>query len=373
MPGSVGRNSSFQNVAIGIVAASVVGLYVLGLSGGGQAPAVAAATAVSDLPAPQPPAVQSVAAAVSVVSVATLSSGIPAAEPALPTRAFVREASFAKSADVLLVGSAGKLSALFKRIGYELEGVRRKGEVPRLFIASLPPDLVKLPRPAVRKVMFIKSTLPLVLHVNELILQDRERLIQLRDQAGHGISLSETDRRWLERLASLHGVEIPESTEAIDFAELLVRIDVIPPSLAIAQAAEESGWGTSRFAREGNALFGQRIFGDARPGIVPRDREEGMSFKVRAFDHLIDGVKAYSRNLNSHFAYERFRDLRAEMRGSGETIDGRRLAATLDRYSERGHDYVETIRTIMRVNGLDVFDGARLGDRIVADLSPPDA
>src|SRR5690606_12194341 len=107
---------------------------------------------------------------------------------------------------------------------------------------------------------------------------------------------------WLDRTAEAYGID---RTGPEDFAELLRRADTIPPSLALAQAAEESGWGTSRFAREGNALFGQRVW-RGEDGIVPSDRADGETYRVAAFEHLIDGVKSYARNLNTHSAYEAF-------------------------------------------------------------------
>jgi len=189
----------------------------------------------------------------------------------------------AKPVDVSLASTTGKLWDLFRTIGYEIDGVRVHGEVPRLFLASLPQDLRHEPRADLRKTTFIKSTLPLILHVNELILQDRARLVSLRDQAAEGRLPAEEDQRWLEEIADRYG------SQSADPAVLLTHVDIVPPSLAIAQAAEESGWGTSRFAREGNALFGQRAYKAHKKGIVPMERAEGKSFRVRGFDHLIDG------------------------------------------------------------------------------------
>jgi Bax protein len=168
-------------------------------------------------------------------------------------------------------------------------------------------------------------------------------------------------RLWLDETAERYG------SKSADPADLLTHVDIVPPSLAIAQAAEESGWGTSRFAREGNALFGQRAYKAHRKGIVPVERPEGTSFRVRAFDHLIDGVKSYMHNLNSHPAYRDFREARAKMRAEEGNIDGYDLAGALLRYSERGVAYVKTIRVIMRSNTLRAFDGARLGRSISPD------
>ena len=270
-------------------------------------------------------------------------------------------AALARPVGVMLASSTGKLWDLFREIGYEIDGVRARGEVPRLFLASLPHDLKTLTRASLRKITFIKSTLPLILHVNELIMQDRKRLISIGTRLKAGDRLPAPDAAWLTEMAETYGLDRPDPVVLLD------RMDVIPPSLAIAQAAEESGWGTSRFAQEGNALFGQRSYRAHRKGIVPLERAEGKGFKVRAFDHLIDGVKAYAHNLNSHFAYAEFRSRRAEMRAATGHIDGHSLAGTLMSYSERGDDYIKTIRLIMRFNALQVFDAARLGDSVAPD------
>jgi Bax protein len=256
---------------------------------------------------------------------------------------------------ITLTESTGKLQKLFQRIGYELDGVRKRGEVPRILLASLPPDLPDLPRADQRKMTFIKSTLPLILHVNEQILHQRRRLMSIQSLMEAGEKISTENALWLEDMADLYGAQTANPDA------LLCRVDVVPPSLAIAQAAEESGWGTSRFAREGNALFGQRIYRDNRKGLVPEDRKEGEVFRVRAFDRLIDGVKAYVHNLNSHFAYDDFRASRAAMRKQTSKLNGYDLAGSLIKYSERGAAYIETIRLIMRTNSLQVFDASHLG------------
>jgi Bax protein len=239
-----------------------------------------------------------------------------------------------------------------------------------VFLASIPADLPRIRLAEQRKIMFIQTALPLILHVNEVILHDRERIKALRAQIRAGETLDDYDREWLESKADEYGLD------TVDFDRLLRRVDIIPPSLALAQSAEESGWGTSRFAQEGNALFGQRVWKPHRKGIVPEERPEGEQFRVRAFDHLIDGVKSYAQNLNIHRAYDAFRSKRAALRREGAPLDGGALAGTLEAYSERGADYVGTLMTIIRVNGLALFDGARLGDRITLEEvpgEPPDA
>jgi len=270
---------------------------------------------------------------------------------------------------VQYVAPSVKLRDVFDGIDYRLDGVRRHGEVPRLFFVSLPADLQRIRQPGERKAMFIKTTLPLILHANEIIRFERAKITALRDRAAEGDALNKEEQAWLGRVSDEYGLEKPS------FARLLRRVDVIPPSLALAQAAEESGWGTSRFAHEGNAIFGQRTWPHhGRDGIVPEQRNAGETFKVRMFEQLIDGVRSYARNLNGHFAYDDFRRAREAQRNRGDRPGGYALAGTLSKYSERGEEYVETIRTIIRVNGLQVFDRARLRDRFaVDDGQTPDA
>lgn len=259
-----------------------------------------------------------------------------------------------------------KIQKLFEKLDYRLDDVRRYGEVPRLFLASLPPNLREIQQPQKRKRVFIQMALPLILHANELIRHDRRVVLRLLDRSRAGKTISSAEQVWLENKAQEYGLDDP------DLAALALRIDIIPPSLALAQAAEESGWGTSRFAREGNAIFGQRTW-NARKGIKPLRRPDGETFKVRAFDRLIDGIMSYARNLNSHVAYEDFRQVRETQRRHNNSVDGYGLAATLQRYSERGDAYVETIQMLIRVNKLQVFDRARLRDQRIVDLRGPDA
>ena len=312
-------------------------------------------------------------------------SGTGAAEAASPADAAMRRAAadvvadaamprLIKPVEVFAVAPNTKVADVFGRIGYHLEAVRRHGEVPRVFLATLPEDLPSIRGVAKRKAVFIQTALPLILHVNELILHDRARIKALKAAFDAGAEVSGGDRVWLADKAAEYGLE------KIDYEALLRRVDVIPPSLALAQSAEESGWGTSRFAQQGNSLFGQRVWKPHRKGLVPEGRPDGERFRVRAFDHLIDAVKSYARNLNVHNAYDEFRRARAALRRDEGRLDGYSLTATLHRYSERGRDYVETLRAIIRVNGLGFFDSVRLGDRITLDdgedgaiHGPPDA
>ena len=251
--------------------------------------------------------------------------------------------------------SADTLNQTFSRMGYDLGDVRSGDDgVPRVYLASLPADLRDVRDVGQRKSLFFRSVLPLVLKTNERILADRKRLWDLRARKRLGETLPAQERLWLAVMAERYG------TERGDLDALMARVDIVPPSLALAQAAEESGWGTSRFVREGNALFGQWTW--SGEGIKPKNREEGKTHRVRAFESLDQSVAAYMRNLNTHRAYKQLRKIRAAMRRAGQPIQGKKLLPGLKRYSERGVKYIEGLQTIMSANGLAQLDDARLRD-----------
>lgn len=250
-----------------------------------------------------------------------------------------------------------RLTARFDSLGYDLVKIRSgAGEVPRILPDAIPSDLASIKQADERKQTFVKLVLPMVLVINESLQEDRNRITSLRDQLIAGEeALAVRDRAWLDERFKEYKVEPG------DFETLLTRVDVVPPSLALAQAAIESGWGTSRFARLGNALFGQWTTAE-HEGIVPERREEGKSHKIRAFRSPIDGVASYLRNLNTHGAYKGLRAKRANLRALGKSLDSMLLAETLDSYSEKGMEYVRLVQSIIRVNELHQFDGARLAN-----------
>ena len=253
------------------------------------------------------------------------------------------------------VNTAAVLERTFTQMGYDLESIGDgKAEVPRVFLASMPGDIGKMRESTKRKGLFFKTVLPLVLQVNEEIAKDRERLGKLIDVKKRGQKIGPVDRLWLIVMAERY------KTKRGDTNALTKRVDLIPPSLALAQAAEESGWGTSRFVREGNAMFGQWTWSSSPDAIVPKNRDEGKSHKIKAFDSLLQSVRAYARNLNTHRAYRHLRAQRHQLRVSGVAIDGLKLAEKLTSYSERGEEYVATLRSIIAANKLRRLDDARL-------------
>jgi len=265
-----------------------------------------------------------------------------------------------------------ELASLAERLNYTqqswMAGIR---EVPRIYLTDVPlrwrDSVAAEVSVDVKKRLFFRIGAPLALRSNELILRDRARAESQRAQLGSDPAFD----TWIGALAQRYGV-IDAATDALTDAlydELLLRLDIVPVSLALAQAAEESGWGTSRFAAEGNALFGQWSW-DA-DAIRPLGQREGLGdYGIAAFETPLESVRAYMHNLNTHAAYAGLRMRRAAMRRAGETISGWELASTLDRYSERGMAYVDTLHTIMRVNRLRDADEAYLGDGPTIYLVP---
>jgi uncharacterized FlgJ-related protein len=216
---------------------------------------------------------------------------------------------------------------------------------------------------AQKKEVFYRFLLPLIMHANVMVLDRRARLEALSEQLKRGAALAPDDLVWLEELSTLLRIARPEKMDeaARLIDKCLYKLDVIPAGLALGQAAYESGYGTSRFAAEGNALFGQWTFGGK--GLVPeQQRGELGDHRIAAFDWPFDSVRGYFINLSSHPAYEDFRKLRAQLRREGKPMDSMMLADGLIRYSERGQAYVDTLKGIIRVNKLNIADDAEFRD-----------
>jgi len=252
------------------------------------------------------------------------------------------------------------LSENFMTLDYNLKNIREEGAaVPRIFVVNMPQDMPQIPLPADRKSIFFKTVLPLILKANDDILTDRKRLLRLGEEKIQYGEMLARDKLWLAVLSERYGVK------RTNMQEIMRRVDVVPPSIALAQAAEESGWGTSRFTLEGNALFGQWTFGNNNL-LIPRARDVGKGHGVRAFSSLLAAVQSYMLNLNTHAAYRKFRKKRQVLRLAG--ITGSSLVGTLTSYSERGEKYVRTIQTIIDSNNLQNLDKAQLDSKIISGL-----
>jgi Bax protein len=199
-----------------------------------------------------------------------------------------------------------------------------------------------------RKEFFIQIVLPLIIEENNNIKLDRNTLFTIINKSDN----SNSEKQWLEKKYKQYGVKLG------DLSTLKIRMDEIPVSLAIAQAAKETGWGTSRFALEGNALFGQWTW--SGEGLKPKEAKEGESHKVMKFNILQASVRAYQRNINTHSTYKDFRKARAKLRDKNKPLDSIELSKYLNKYAETGNQYVEVLQKIIKQNKLQDFDDAKL-------------
>lgn len=214
------------------------------------------------------------------------------------------------------------------------------------------PDFNQWRAGADRKSKFFRFVRPLLEAENNRVLEQRRMLEDIRAALAESASVPRgRQRRRLAALAEEYRVDPEALSPGALVAQLMLRVDAVPVSLGLAQAAKESAWGTSRFAADGNALFGQRCFEDGC-GLVPESRHPQLNHEVRVFETPAEAVASYVRNLNTHPDYENMRRMRAALRRSGRPVTGFQLAATLDSYSERGRVYTEEVRDMIRVNRL---------------------
>jgi Bax protein len=217
------------------------------------------------------------------------------------------------------------------------------------------PDFAAISDTETKKQQFFDFMQDYVRVENAKITDSRRQLLDYAEIVEGGIALSGRERDWLRELASSYEVEIESDSDQAMVSELLMRVDVIPVSLVLAQAANESAWGTSRFALEGNNIFGQWCYQEGC-GIIPRRRVKGASHEVKSFDTIEAAIEGYFRNINSHHLYEEFRQVRAKLRQRGQNLDSIALAHGLDRYSQRGENYIDELQTLIQQNDLRTRD-----------------
>ena len=247
--------------------------------------------------------------------------------------------------DLLERNSYLKVKNKFEASGYNLSIVREKFEVPFYKFKELPYNL-DAASPEERKNIFIQIVLPMILFENEKILSMRNKIIEIR-KAGNNVS--NDDKKWLNGIFELYHVDEKS------FDEILKRVDIIPPSIAIAQAAKESGWGSSRFSIEGNALFGVWDWNEDA-GIIPSERNDDSSHVVKKYPNLEKSISNYLKNINTHFAYVEFREERFFMRENNISLNPFTLLAFLENYSEERDYYIDDLEKIILGNGLIDFD-----------------
>jgi Bax protein len=243
---------------------------------------------------------------------------------------------------------ASTIIQLYEDTDYKLDDIRKNKLVKPVALDSFPREIKMIENTKKRKEFFIQIVLPLILQENNNIKLDRTRLFNIINKSNN----TKVEKKWLDKKYKQYG--IPSK----DLLILKIRMDEIPVSLALAQAAKETGWGTSRFAQEGNALFGQWTW--SGEGLKPKEADENKGHKVMKFNVLQASVRAYQRNLNTHSTYKEFRLARAKLRDAGKPLDSIILSKYLNEYAETGEQYVEILKKIIIQNNLKDFDNAKL-------------
>ncbi len=257
--------------------------------------------------------------------------------------------------------SAIKLLASY---GFDMQQIRKNNAtVPEIYFSNLPRELTRIKNTRLKKELFFSSLLPPILKVNDTIRQDRRKLKKIILKLTLGTNISEPDYYWLTQKLVQYKVKVRDVRDFVTrtgeiLDKLLNRMNIIPPELALAQAAQESGWGTSRFAQQGNALYGQWTWGSGC-GMVPAQRDKSKTHRMKCFKTIIEAVDSYMLNLNTHNAYRSLRKERRAFRDD-QIINVIALVETLTSYSEEGQHYVEKIKNIIRINNLNDFNKARL-------------
>ena len=217
---------------------------------------------------------------------------------------------------------------------------------------SLLVDLDEIQSVQLKKETFIKIVLPLVVAENEKILADRVKLKKITSRK----MTTDEEKQWLRQKFLEYKVKKG------NVEELKTKMDIIPASIALAQAAKESGWGTSRFALEGNAIFGQWTWNGQ--GIEPLLKDKSKNHKILRFPILRASVKAYQNNLNTHKSYAQFREKRNNLREKNKKINGLKLTKTLTNYAQTGNEYTKILSQIIIQNRLMDFEPVKLANSI---------
>ena len=233
-----------------------------------------------------------------------------------------------------------------------IDQIRETKTIPNIKVAQLPKDLKSIKSIKNRKELFIKITLPLIVQENNKLSSLNKNIKLLK---GSFDQISRKEAVWVQNLM--------EEYKADTLDSLIIKVDEIPVSLALAQAAIESGWGTSRFAYEGNALFGQYIWGKANNGIIPNERETDAKYKIKSFNSLTESVASYMKNLNSNFHYNEFRINRFVLRSNKLPLRGAYLAEYLSSYSIED-DYIDKIKNIIEINDFQDFENLSIDKQI---------
>jgi len=247
------------------------------------------------------------------------------------------------------ISQAREMIDIFKKYDFTIDSFIKDQSANLIIFSSLPKDFMDINSVRERKNLFINTLLPITFIENLKILDDRKKILDWWNQSNGETYQREFWPNWLFDVSEKYDYE------GSNIGELLMRVDIVPLSIALAQAAIESGWGTSRYLREGNALYGQYTF-DQSLGLRPENRDKGKDFYVRKFVNLSDSTRSYLKNINTHKAYFKFRQERGTLRMNGDSLAGLNLARFLENYSERRSAYVADIKTIIETNNFMKFD-----------------
>ena len=254
-----------------------------------------------------------------------------------------------KESKVDFIGEANEMIDIFEKYNFSVESFLNDQSSNLIIFSSWPNDFLNVKSVNKRKKLFINTLLPIIFVENRKILEDRKKILDWWNQSGGEVVSREFWPNWLFELSEKYNY-----TES-SIGRLLIRVDIVPLSLALSQAAIESGWGSSRYMNEGNAIFGQYTY-DSKNGIKPRERANGKKFFVKRFSTLSESVRSYLKNINTHSAYEDFRQERRKLRMNGESLSGNVLANYLKNYSERNQAYVDDLKLLIETNNFMKFD-----------------
>ena len=247
------------------------------------------------------------------------------------------------------ISESSEMIEIFNKYQFSVDNLLSNQSSNLVIFSSLPRDFMDIQPVIERKRLFINTLIPIIYSENLQILNDRKKILDWwRESDGENFS-RDFWPQWLFELSEKYG-----SSDS-NLGNLLIRVDIIPISLALAQAAIESGWGTSRYSREGNAVFGQYTFDESK-GLKPKDRNKNDEFFIKKFSNLSESVRSYLKNINTHLAYADFREERKKLRMSGENLSGYKLVNFLKDYSERREFYIKDVKEIMSSNNFQKYD-----------------
>ena len=249
------------------------------------------------------------------------------------------------------ISRANEMLEIFKKYNFSVDRFLKDESANLIIFSSLPDDFMEIQPVNERKKLFINTLLPIIYAENLKILEDRKKILDWWSESQGENFSRDFWPAWL--------FELSEKYDAVDsnLGNLLIKVDVIPISMALSQAAIESGWGTSRYLREGNAVYGQYTF-EKNKGIEPAKRDSSQKFFIRKFENLSESTKSYFKNINTHLAYESLREERKKLRMNGEVLSGLKLADFLTSYSERKQEYVKDVKKIIESNNFMKFDNS---------------